>query len=114
MAPDPTTQLEGHPTSRAHLLREVAATPTIRLWAAGAPYETKDELRARGYRWMPKDRAGIPRSWWIDIHPELVNNELTWLAGLYQVHGQVLDPDQIPLREMTARERYRADPLDTR
>ena len=95
-------------------LREVAATPTIGLWGAGAPYEIKDELRARGYRWMPMDRERIPRSWWIDIHPELVNDELTGLAGLHQVHGHVLDPGQIPLREISARERDRAGPLDTR
>ena len=45
-------------------LRERAATPAVRIWAAGAPFETKDELRARGYRWMPTERDGIPRSWW--------------------------------------------------
>ena len=63
---------------------------------------------------MPRERAGTPRSWWIEVKPHLVENELTWLAELYQVHGHVLDPDQLPLREMTARERYRAEALDTR
>ena len=39
------------------VLRETASRDTIRLWAVRAPFETKDELKARGYRWM---RARFP------------------------------------------------------
>ena len=43
------------------ILCEVATTAAIRLWAEGALYESKDELRARGSRWMPKDRLVVDR-----------------------------------------------------
>ena len=46
------------------VLRETASRDTIRLWAVRAPFETKDELKARGYRWMPERRRGIERAWW--------------------------------------------------
>ena len=32
------------------VLRETVSRDTIRLWAVRAPFETKDELKARGYR----------------------------------------------------------------
>ena len=33
-------------------LRERAATPAVRILAAGAPFDCKDQLRSRGYHWM--------------------------------------------------------------
>ena len=44
-------------------MRRRALTPTVRLWAIRAPFESKELLRARGYRWMPEMRDGIERSW---------------------------------------------------
>ena len=93
-------------------LRETAATPAVRIWATGAPFETKDQLRARGYRWMPTERDRIPRSWWTDIAPTNLEAEFAWLADIYHAHGRVLDPDRLPRREVTARDRWRADPLE--
>ena len=95
-------------------LRERAATPAVRIWAAGAPFETKDELRARGYRWMPADCDGIPRSWWTDVAPTDLEEEFAWLAGVYQAHGRLLSPNRLPRRDVTARDRWRADPLELR
>ena len=95
-------------------LRERAATPAVRIWATGAPFETKDELRARGYRWMPTDRDGIPRSWWTDVAPADLEDEFAWLAGVYQAHGRLLSPNRLPRRDVTARDRWRADPLELR
>ena len=40
--------------------------PTWRIWAENSPYETKDILKARGYRWNP-DTKGQPRGWCIDV-----------------------------------------------
>ena len=95
-------------------LRERAATPAVRIWAAGAPFETKDKLRARGYRWMPADRDGIPRSWWTDVAPADLEDEFAWLAGVYQAHGRLLSPNRLPRRDVTARDRWRADPIELR
>lgn len=37
-------------------LRETAVACTVRAWAAVAPFDTMDQLKTRGYRWMPVDR----------------------------------------------------------
>ena len=59
-------------------MRRRALTPTVRLWAIRAPFETKEALRARGYRWMPEMRNGIERAWWTDVAPEEEEAELAW------------------------------------
>ena len=93
-------------------LRETAARPAVRIWATGAPFDTKDQLRARGYRWMPMERYGISRSWWTDVAPPDLEAEFAWLADVYRAHGRWLDPMVLPRREVTARDRWRADPLE--
>ena len=40
------------------VLRETASRDTIRLWAVRAPFETKDEFKARGYRADDADYPG--------------------------------------------------------
>ena len=92
----------------------ITDTPAVRFWAVGAPFETKDELRARGYRWMPTERDGVPQSWWTDVAPTELEDEFAWLAGVYQAHGRLLSPNRLPRRDVTARDRWRADPLELR
>ena len=99
------------PDSRQHVLaalRENAAKDTVRLWAAGAPFAAKDELKARGYRWMPQMQNRIERAWWTEVAPQMVGAELDWLREA------VYDGDlpHIPQRRVTARDRWRADPSD--
>ena len=89
-------------------LRENAASETVRLWAVQSPFATKDELKARGYRWMPNRANGIDRAWWTEVPPEMVDAELGWLRE--NVYGGFLPP--IPQRRVTARDRWRADPAD--
>ena len=94
-------------------MRRRALTPTVRLWAIRAPFESKEALRARGYRWMPEMRDGIERSWWTDVEPDEVESELAWLREA--VHGGTwgyLPPGGIPQRCVTAFERWRTDPSD--
>ena len=98
------------------LLRERALTETLRLWAVGAPMGAKDALRARGYRWMPETTAGISRSWWTDLAPEMLEPELEWLEETCLTHW---DPfrvgfkrENIPIGPVTARDRWRANPAD--
>jgi len=47
-------------------LLERAREPSWRIWATGAPFETKDALKARGYRWHDGGR-GRERAWYIDV-----------------------------------------------
>jgi DNA polymerase-3 subunit epsilon len=48
------------------VLLERARRKTTRVWAEQSPFELKDELKRRGYRW--NDGAdGRPKSWYIDV-----------------------------------------------
>ena len=91
-------------------------TESLRLWAVGAPIGVKDELRGRGYRWMPETKAGIVRSWWTDLAPEMLEPELEWLEETCLTHW---DPfrvgfkrENIPIGPVTAWDRWRANPAD--
>ncbi|MFO8149081.1 MAG: 3'-5' exonuclease [Trueperaceae bacterium] len=59
-----------------NLLRASARRATVRLWAVGSPFESKDLLKARGYRW-----SGEARSWWTDVAEEAVDDEIAWLRA---------------------------------
>ena len=94
-------------------LRRSALAPTTRLWAVRAPFEAKEALRARGYRWMPEMRNGIERAWWTDVEPAALENELAWLReSVYRGFWACLPVGGIPTREVSAFERWRADPAD--
>ena len=90
-------------------LRESAWKETVRLWAVHARFEHKDELKARGYRWMPERRRGIERAWWTEVTPEMVDAELDWLRETIYPAGVL---PHIPQRPVTACDRWRADPSD--
>ena len=74
-------------------LLEAAAEPALRLWATGSPFETKDVLRERGYRW-DSDR----RCWHRVVAKSAAKEESEWLkAAVYagrasQIEVEVLDP----------------------
>jgi len=44
-------------------LLERARKKTMRVWAEQSPFDLKDSLRRRGYRWSD----GRPRSWYVDV-----------------------------------------------
>jgi DNA polymerase-3 subunit epsilon len=57
------------------LLLESAREPSYRVWATGSAFETKDILKARGYRWEAERRV-----WYRDLLPrEALDEELAWL-----------------------------------
>jgi len=67
----------------AHLL-ERARRPNWRIWAEGAPFELKDVLKARGYRWNA-EHGGAPRAWYIDVDEAGRDPELAFLCReIYQ------------------------------
>ncbi len=59
-------------------LLEVAREPTWRIWASASPFESKDILKARGYRWSAGDSIW-PKSWYIDIGTAEKEAEITFL-----------------------------------
>ena len=56
------------------VLLESAREPSLRVWATGSPFETKDILRARGYRWEADKRV-----WYRDLAAAEHEPELAWL-----------------------------------
>jgi DNA polymerase-3 subunit epsilon len=90
---------EGRPAF-ATLLENARAT-TIRLYAAGAPFEAKDALKGRAYRWSDGS-GGARRAWWRDVPQSAYESELEWLRS--NVYRGL--PIQLPTRRITARERY--------
>jgi DNA polymerase-3 subunit epsilon len=60
------------------VLLERARRKTIRIWAEQSPFDLKDELKKRGYRWS--DGAdGRPRSWYIDVDEASLASEIEFL-----------------------------------
>ncbi|MBD8548627.1 3'-5' exonuclease [Sphingomonas sp. CFBP 8760] len=60
-------------TALARLIRQ-AEQPSVRIEATNAPFEAKDALKARGYRWHADQRT-----WWTEIATAAETVELGWL-----------------------------------
>lgn len=66
------------------LLLEQARRVTCRIWAENSPFELKDVLKARGYRWN-SDGIGGPRAWYVDVPEADRETELAFLqAEIYR------------------------------
>lgn len=77
-----------------------ARQPTWRIFADNAPFETKDVLKHRGYKWNA-DRTLGPRAWWKDVLSDLVDAEVAFLQSeIFR------SPVQLPMFEVTALQRY--------
>ena len=71
-----------------------AAQSRFRLSATGAPFESKDALKSRGYRWDTEGRV-----WWSSLSgKDALNEELVWLKD--QVYGS--RKAQLLLEEQTS------------
>ncbi|MEM6640093.1 MAG: 3'-5' exonuclease [Pseudomonadota bacterium] len=66
-------------TGFAHLLTN-ARSKGQRIYAERSPFETKDQLRLRGYRWNNGDN-GHPKAWYIDVADDDAETELAWLRS---------------------------------
>ena len=65
-------------------LLERARQPTWRVWAENSPFDLKDMLKARGYRWNGEG-SGTPKAWFIDVSDADREGELAFLrAEIYQ------------------------------
>src|SRR5476649_1920149 len=76
-------------TGLTHLL-ENARKPTWRIWAENSPFDLKDVLKARGYKWNP-DGTPFPKAWFIDVPDDNREAEITFLQKkVYQREIQLL------------------------
>ena len=79
-----------------------AGQARVRLWAEGSPFDRKDTLRSRGYRWNNGD-DGRSRSWWTEIPRDALDDEVRFLDK--EIYRRSVD---LPREMVTAHERYRA------
>jgi DNA polymerase-3 subunit epsilon len=67
-----------------------ARRPSSRIWAQGAPFDLKDVLKLRGYRWNGEGNPS-PKAWFIDVDHDQRDAELTFLrAEIYQREVELL------------------------
>lgn len=93
-------QPPGFDRSGLALLLERARRMTHRIWAENSPFELKNELKRRGYRWSDGS-DGHPRAWYIDVDEGDLDSELMFLkAEIYQRDTEIAH------HAVTARDRY--------
>lgn len=61
-------------------LVERSDVPSARVWALGAPFEAKDLLKRRGFKWSDGS-GGLPRAWNADLPAAAAEAELEYLAA---------------------------------
>jgi DNA polymerase-3 subunit epsilon len=72
------SELPGAGRSALAVLLERARRKTSRIWAEQSPFDLKDELKKRGYRWS--DGAdGRPKSWYTDVDEREAADEIDFL-----------------------------------
>lgn len=71
-------------------LLETVRRPVHRIWAEHTPFEMKDVLKRRGYRWNPDGNAA-PKAWYVDVAPDALAAERDFLEReIYQREVQLL------------------------
>jgi DNA polymerase III subunit epsilon len=84
------------------LLLEKARKPTVRVWAEQSPFELKDSLKRRGYRWSDGS-DGRPRSWYVDVDESALTDEIAFLRT--EIYPREVEPR---LQTLTAFTRFSA------
>lgn len=75
----------------------------VRIYAEHSPFDMKDHLKARGYRWSDGN-DGRPKSWWVEVDETALDNELSYLRTDIYCHHEADPPTQL----LTAFDRFRA------
>ena len=82
------------------LLLDGARTVAWRIWAENSPFDLKDVLKARGYRWNGEP-GPQPRAWYIDVPEAQREAELRFLRT--EIYRYEADP---PIRRIDAYDRF--------
>jgi DNA polymerase-3 subunit epsilon len=72
----------------------------MRLWAEQSPFDLKDALKRRGYRWSDGS-DGRPRSWYVDIDESKLDDEIAFLKT--EIYLRDVEPR---LQTLTAFDRF--------
>ena len=94
-------QRDGSGSALGHLLAS-SQRSRVRVWAERAPFDMKDVLKRRGYRWNGGD-DGQPKAWWTEVDEGDLAIELRFLETEVYLREVELRRETI-----TAYERYRA------
>jgi len=76
------------------VLLEQARKKTMRVWAEQSPFDLKDALKRRGYRWSDGG-DGRPRSWYIDVEEAQIEDEIAFLRT--EIYLSDVEPRLQPL-----------------
>ena len=91
-------------TGLAHVMQQ-SAKPSYRLQATNAPFDAKDKLKARGYRWVAEQRVWHTRVG----DPKALQAEFEWLKeNAYNQRAVV-----VQFEKLDARVRYSSRPVET-
>lgn len=91
------------PISEEQVLKQLlnsALAVRFRLWATNSPYESKDLLRGRGYRWN-MNQNDKQKAWYIEVTEDKVEEEINYLRSeIYR------GPINIPIEVFDAYSRF--------
>lgn len=87
-------------TSALAVLLEQARKKTVRLWAEQSPFDLKDALKRRGYRWSDGS-DGRPKSWYVDVDESKSDDEIAFLKT--EIYLREVEPR---LQTLTAFDRF--------
>jgi DNA polymerase III subunit epsilon len=79
-----------------------ARKKTIWVWAEQSPFDLKDVLKRRGYRWSDGSE-GRPRSWYVDVGEDRLEDEVAFLKA--EIYLSDMEPR---LQTLTALNRFSA------
>ena len=72
----------------------------MRVWAEQSPFDLKDTLKRRGYRWSDGN-DGRPRSWYVDVEEGKLDDEIAFLRT--EIYLRDMEPR---LQILTAFDRF--------
>ena len=93
------------PVSKSPVFKALLNTyneETSKICAVGAPFDKKDLLKQRGYRWSDGSQGGS-KAWWISVSSVLENDELAWLASEVYSDGST---DRLEISRLNAFDRF--------
>ncbi|KAA3525075.1 3'-5' exonuclease [Agrobacterium tumefaciens] len=83
-------------------LHEASQHSRVRIYAENSPFDMKDHLKKRGYRWSDGS-DGRPKSWWVELAEEKLEEELHFLRT--EIYRWDADPT---VKYLTAFDRFKA------
>lgn len=91
------------PISQQQVFKQLltsALAVRFRLWATNTPYESRELLKAHGYRWN-MNQNGKQRAWYIELTEDNIEEEINYLRS--KIYG---GPINIPIEVFDAYSRF--------